>query len=267
MAPATETGEIVRYEKEWVTQRGRAIGWITLNRPEVLNAYNVQMRDDLHEVLRAVHDDPDIAVVVLRGAGRAFCAGADLTEFGTAPSPTIARKVRFARDVWHMLRTVSCPVIASLHGHVLGGGMEMAMLCDVRIASDDTKLRLPDVRLGMIPVATASQTLPRICGLASALDLVLTARVMSAREAQAAGILAEVVPRVALDQATRRLAESLAAGSSFAQCQLKAVIRMTDALSATEARRVERHIWQLSQKGEEEGSAALARIAACFDSR
>jgi enoyl-CoA hydratase/carnithine racemase len=263
---SAQPDDVVRYEKEWITPGDRAIGWITLNRPEVLNSYNIQMRDDLHEVLRAVHDDPQIAVVVVRGAGRAFCAGADLTEFGTAPSPTIARKVRFARDVWHLLRTVSCPVIASLHGHVLGGGMEMALLCDVRIAADNTKLRLPDVGLGMIPVATASQTLPRVGGLGSALDLVLTARVMSAREAQTAGFLADVVPRASLDEATHRLAVSLATASSFAQCQLKAVLRMTDSLSGAEARRVERHVWELSQKGEKEGSAALARMVACFDS-
>jgi enoyl-CoA hydratase/carnithine racemase len=265
MGTTAETGDVIRYEKEWLAPRGRAIGWITLNRPEVLNAYNIRMRDGLHEVLRAVHDDPDIVVLVVRGAGRAFCAGADLTEFGTAPSPVIARKVRFARDVWHLLRTVRCPVIASLHGHVIGSGMEMAMLCDMRIAADDAALRLPDVQRGMIPFATACQTLPRSCGLATALDLVLTGRVMSARDAQAAGLIADVVPLARLEGATRRLAESLAAASSFAQCQLKAVLRMTDELSGAEARRVERHVWELGRGGEEAGTAALSNMLAGFD--
>jgi enoyl-CoA hydratase/carnithine racemase len=268
MATATaEASQVVCYEKEWTGSQGRAIGWITLNRPGVLNAYNVRMRDELHEVLRAVHDDPDIAVLVLRGAGRAFCAGADLSEFGTAPSPVIARKVRFARDVWHMLDTVRCPVIASLHGYVIGSGLEMAMLCDLRIAADDTTMRLPDVRLGMIPAAMGCQTLPRTGGLGLALDLILTARELSARDAQAAGLLADVVPRAQLGQATRRLAESLAATSSLAQWQLKAVRRMTDGLSAAEARRVERHVWELSGRKEDEGYAALSEVLARFDAQ
>src|SRR5919202_6043029 len=93
----------VIYEK-----RGAA-AWVTLNRPEVLNAYNIQMRDDLFEVFSAVRDDDEVAALVVRGAGRAFCAGADLTEFGTAPSPTVARRVRFARDVWALLQAIPVP--------------------------------------------------------------------------------------------------------------------------------------------------------------
>ncbi|MCH8088124.1 MAG: enoyl-CoA hydratase/isomerase family protein, partial [Chloroflexi bacterium] len=110
---------------------------ITLNRPRVLNAYNIQMRDDLYEALTAVADDPQIRVLLIAGAGdRAFCAGADLTEFGTTPSRVVAREARYARDVWSRLRDLPCPTIAALHGYVLGSGVEMALCCDIRIAEE-----------------------------------------------------------------------------------------------------------------------------------
>src|SRR5205085_1074147 len=114
------------------------IAWVTLNRPEVLNAYNVRMRDELYEVLTAVRDDDEVRALVLRGAGRAFCAGADLTEFGSAPSATRARAIRFARDVWQLLYELPVPTVASLHGYVFGSGLEMSLFCDLRIASEST---------------------------------------------------------------------------------------------------------------------------------
>src|SRR5437899_204426 len=122
----------ILYEKE------DDVAWVTLNRPHVLNAYSVQMRDDLAEVLGAVRDDQEIRALVLRGAGGAFCAGADLTEFGTAPSPTAARRIRFARDVWALLGNLEIPTIAALHGFVFGSGLEMALFCDLRIAAEGT---------------------------------------------------------------------------------------------------------------------------------
>src|SRR5215207_2222092 len=107
---------------------------VTLNRPHVLNAYNIQMRDELHEICSVVADDDEIWALVLSGAGRAFCAGADLSEFGSAPSPTIARRVRFGRDVWHRLASLRKPKIAVLHGFVFGSGFELALFCDLRVA-------------------------------------------------------------------------------------------------------------------------------------
>src|SRR3954471_167874 len=124
------------------------VAWVTLNRPAVLNAYNIRMRDELYEVLSAVRDDAAVHVLVLRGAGRAFCAGADLTEFGTAPSPTIGRRIRFARDVWALLAGLDVPSIAALHGFVFGSGLEMALFCDLRLIAEDTQLAMPEVRLG-----------------------------------------------------------------------------------------------------------------------
>ena len=130
------------------------IAIISLNRPEHINAFNVQMRDDLYEYLRLFQDDQEAKVAIIRGnGGRGFCAGADLSEFGTAPSQTIARHVRWARDLWGLFMSIDKPIIASLHGFVIGSGIEIASLCDVRIAANDARFRMPEVALGMIPAA------------------------------------------------------------------------------------------------------------------
>jgi enoyl-CoA hydratase/carnithine racemase len=186
------------------------IARITLNRPETLNAYNTSMRDELTEALAAVHDDSDLHVLVLDGAGRAFCAGADLTEFGTSPSPTAARELRFARDPWALLETLPVPSIAALHGFTFGSGLEMALFCDLRVAADDVEIAMPEVGWGLMPAAGGSQTLPRTCGLTRALELTLTGRRIRADEARAFGLVFQVVPaaelRVAVDWMARELA-------------------------------------------------------------
>ncbi|PKB67906.1 MAG: hypothetical protein BZY82_01835 [SAR202 cluster bacterium Io17-Chloro-G3] len=191
-------------------QKTGAIAWITLNRPKFLNAYNTAMRDSLYQVLEAVRDDPDIRGAVLSGSGeRAFCAGADLNEFGSAPSQVIARHVRWQRDVWGLFINSEKPIVAALHGYVLGSGMEMALLCDFRIASDDACFGLPEAYLGLVPAAGGTQTLPRIVGLSPALDLLLTGRKISAQEAYNYGLVNQVVLRKHLLQKARGLLEKV----------------------------------------------------------
>jgi enoyl-CoA hydratase/carnithine racemase len=194
----------IRYAK-----RG-PVAVVTLYRPRRLNAYDVAMRDDLFAVLGAVDDDPDVRVLVLRGAGRAFSTGGDLDEFGTAPSPVVARAVRFQRDVWGRLLALSATTVAAVHGWAVGGGMEMALLCDVRVASTDARLALPETGLGMIPGVAGTQTLPRAAGLARALDLTLAGGTIDARTAARFGIVHRVVPRTRLDAAALALARRLA---------------------------------------------------------
>ncbi len=183
---------------------------ITLNRPEQLNAFNVQMRDDLFAILTELHVNPDLDAVVITGAGeRAFCAGADLTEFGTAPSRVIAREARYLRDVWSLLRSLPVPTVAAMHGFSIGSGLEMALCCDFRIAADNARFRLPEVALGMIPFATGSQSLPRIVGRAQALDLLLTSRWFDTGEALRLGLIHRVAPVASLaDVANSLLAET-----------------------------------------------------------
>lgn len=197
--------DTVVYEK-----RGR-VAWLTLNRPQQLNAYNMRMRDELDEVFAAVRDDAEVGALVVRGAGRAFCTGADLTEFGTAPSPTVARRIRFARDVWGVLQQLEVPSIAALHGFAFGSGLELALFCDLRLAAAGTQLGLPEVHLGMIPAAGGTQTLARVCGLGVALDLLLTGRRVDADEAFRCGLVSQVVAGAQLEAEADRLARELTA--------------------------------------------------------
>jgi enoyl-CoA hydratase/carnithine racemase len=188
-----------------------AVAVVSLNRPEALNAYNVAMRDALYAALQAVRDDPEVRVLVLRGNGPAFSTGGDVKEFGTAPSPLGARTARWARDVWGTLRSLRQPTIAAVHGYAVGGGWEMAMLCDVCIASPEARFALPETGLGMIPGVAGTQTVARALGLGRGMDYVLTGRWLDAREALDLGIVARVVPRRRLDRVALDEAERLAA--------------------------------------------------------
>ncbi|MFC2067022.1 enoyl-CoA hydratase/isomerase family protein [Chloroflexota bacterium] len=201
------------------------IAYVTLNRPQFLNAYNLQMRDELYQVLAAIRDDPEVRVAIFRGAGeRAFCAGADLSEFLTAPSPTIARQVRWERDIWGLFLSITKPLIAALHGYVLGSGIEIALCCDIRLASEDAQFGLPEVGLGILPAAGGSQTLPRTIGRAQALEILLTGRWIKAEEARRLKLVNRVVPRAELLPEAGRLANKIKAHSPLAVSHAKQAI-------------------------------------------
>jgi len=187
------------------------IGYVTLNRPDALNVYNLRMRDELYQVLGAIKDDAEVKVTIFRGAGeRAFCAGADLSEFLTAPSPIIARQVRWERDIWGLFLSITKPLIAALHGYVLGSGIEIALCCDIRLASEDAQFGLPELGLGIIPAAGATQTLPRVIGRAKALEMLLTGRWIKAEEAHHLKLVNRVVSRNELLPEAERLARKIA---------------------------------------------------------
>jgi len=191
-------------------ERDGAVARVTLNRPDVLNAYNTEMRDDLYAALSTVRDDPSIRALVLRGNGKAFCSGGDIREFGSAPSPVGAREVRLRRDVWQLLTSLETPTIAAIHGHAAGSGLEMALLCDFRIAARGAVLSLPETGLGMIPGVVGTQTVPRAVGLGHALDILLTGRAIDARRAERLGMVGWVVPESRLRREADRLATRLA---------------------------------------------------------
>ncbi len=198
------------------------IAFIALNRPHVLNIYNVRMRDELFEALSAIESDTDVHAAVIRGAGeKAFCAGADLSEFLSAPAPVFARHVRWYRDVWGLFLNLPQPVIGALHGYVFGSGIEMAMCCDIRIAAEDAVFGLPEVALGFIPAAGATQTVPRTVGPGHALDLLLTGRRVGAKEALAMRLVNRVVPRADLMTEADKLAEKIAGYDQRAVRRLK----------------------------------------------
>jgi len=197
--------------KTLIYEKREHIAYVTLNRPQALNVYSIQMRDDLHEVLNAIKDDPEVNVAIFKGAGeKAFCAGADLSEFLTAPSPVVARRVRFGRDIWSLLLSIPQPLIAAVHGYVLGSGIEIALCCDIRIASQDAKFGLPELGLGIIPAAGGTQTLPRAIGPSRALEMLLTNRWIDGEEAYRIGLVNKVVPRSELLHTAGEMAEKIA---------------------------------------------------------
>lgn len=200
-----------------IYEKSDGIASVTLNRPEFLNAYNVQMRDDLYEVLTAIRDDAEVRVVIFKAAGeKAFCAGADLREFLTAPPPFAARKIRMERDVWDLFLSIRQPLIAALHGYVLGSGIEIALYCDIRIASEDTRFGLPEVALGIIPGAGGTQTLPRVVGRAKALEMLLIGDWLTGQDAYNIGLVNRLVPRESLIDTAEDMARKIASYDSMA---------------------------------------------------
>ena len=213
-----------------IYEKSEAVAYVTLNRPQALNAYNIKMRDELFQVLSGIKDDPEVRVAIFKGAGeKAFCAGADLSEFLTAPSPVIARQVRFGRDVWGLFLSLSQPLIAAVHGYALGSGIEIALCCDMRIASEDAQFGLPEVGLGIIPAAGGTQTLSRAIGPARALEMLLTNRWMTSEEAHRVGLVNRVVPRDKLLKTAEDLAMKIASFDPLAVRSAKqAVVRGMD---------------------------------------
>lgn len=198
------------------------IAWLTLNRPDVLNAMNMAVRDELWSYMQAVRDDPDVRVVVFRGAGeRAFSAGADISEFGTAPSYVDSRRARQERDVWGAMLGITKPLVASIHGFAYGAGCELGLLCDIRIAADDAMFALPEVTLGYIPSAGGTQTLPRFVPPGVAREMVYGGAPVDAERALRIGLVQRVVPRARLEEETLAVAMALAAADPGALATLK----------------------------------------------
>lgn len=176
-----------------IVEKVGSVAHLALNRPDQLNAYSVAMRDDFAEALHLVAEDDEIAALLITGKGRAFCAGADLREFGAAPSQVIARNARWQRDVWGQLLSLDKPIVVAAHGYCIGSGVEILLLGDLRIAASDTVFAMPEVQLGMIPAAGGSQTLPANVGTSVSLDLLYTGRRFGAAEAMAYGVISRVV--------------------------------------------------------------------------
>jgi enoyl-CoA hydratase/carnithine racemase len=227
-----------------IYEKQNGLARVTLNRPEVLNVYNMRMRDELWEVLCAVRDDPTVRAMLLTGAGRTFCAGADLTEFGTAPSIAIARDVRWARDVWGLWYDLEIPTVAALHGYVIGSGLEMALLCDVRIAAEGTKFRFPEPTLGFIPAATGTQTLPRLVRLGFSLEVLLSGAWVDHEEADRCGLVNRVVAPDRLLSTAETMAFTMMSRNPLAIRLAKAAIRHGMDLPLGEGLQVEMHFAQ-----------------------
>lgn len=197
-------GEPVRFEID-----DRGVATITLNRPDQLNAINLEMRDLLWTYLEACRDNPDTRLILFRGEGRAFSAGADISEFGTAPSILEARRARHERDVWALLLDHRCMTVAALHGYCFGAGLELPLCCDYRIAAEGASFAVPEVTLGYIPSAGGTQTLPRVVPPGVAARMILTGEPIGAEDALRWCLVNEVCAsagfEAAVDAAVTRL--------------------------------------------------------------
>jgi len=190
---------------------GDGIATVTLNRPDVLNAMNTAMRRGLLDAFTRLQADPEVKVILVTGAGgRAFSAGADIREFLEPPVPTAFREERRRLDYRAVMECCPQPIIAAIRGFALGGGLELALACDIRIAAEDAVLGLTEINLGIIPGGGGTQRLPRLVGRGKALEMILTGARLPAAEALRIGLVERVVPVAELDGAARELARSIA---------------------------------------------------------
>jgi enoyl-CoA hydratase len=188
------------------TERRTAV--ITLNRPKQLNALNDALMDELGTALKAFDADATVGCIVITGSEKAFAAGADISAMATKTFAE-AHGADFITRNWETIRSIRKPVIAAVAGFALGGGCELAMMCDFIIAADTAKFGQPEIKLGIIPGAGGTQRLPRAVGKAKAMDMVLTSRMMDATEAERAGLVSRVVPAAELMTVTLAAAQTI----------------------------------------------------------
>jgi enoyl-CoA hydratase len=213
----------LNYENILIENRGR-VGLITLHRPKQLNALNDALMDELGAALLAFDADDDIGAVVITGSERAFAAGADIGAMATWTYMDVYKTDYITRN-WETLRRIRKPVIAAVAGFCLGGGCELAMMCDFIIAADSAKFGQPEIKLGIIPGAGGTQRLPRAVSKAKAMDLCLTGRMMDAAEAERAGLASRVVP------ADKLLDEAVGAATVIAGFSLPSVMMAKESVN------------------------------------
>ncbi len=211
------------YELIVAETRGR-VGLITLNRPKAMNALNDQVVDEIGAALDGFEADDDIGAIVITGSEKAFAAGADISAMAQF-SYMDAYKGDYITRNWERVKTCRKPVIAAVAGFALGGGCELAMMCDIIIAADSAKFGQPEVKLGILPGAGGTQRLPRAVSKAKAMDMCLTARFMDATEAERAGLVSRVVP------ADRLVEEALAAAETIAGFSLPVVMMIKESVN------------------------------------
>ncbi|MDR6502716.1 enoyl-CoA hydratase [Burkholderia sp. DN3021] len=211
------------YENILAETRGR-VGLVTLNRPKALNALNDALMDELGDALKAFDADDGIGAIVVTGSEKAFAAGADIGMMATYSYMDVYRGDYITRN-WETVRQIRKPIIAAVSGFALGGGCELAMMCDIIFAADTAKFGQPEIKLGIMPGAGGTQRLPRAVSKAKAMDMCLTARFMDAAEAERAGLVSRVLP------ADKLLDEAIAAAATIAEFSLPAVMMVKESVN------------------------------------
>lgn len=218
---------------------------VTLNRPQVMNALNRQLREEIMALCTDLDADPDVGVIIFTGAGdRAFCAGADLKERGQRTTEEMYDERRYFRGKWiSAIAGIAKPTIAAINGYCLGGGLEVALQCDLRIASDNARFGLPEVTLGFLPGAGGTQRLPRTVGLQKAKEMILTGRHIDAAEAERLGIVLRVVTREQLMPAAMELAQAIAKNPRIAVLQAKVALNASQETMLSGGLQAENEAW------------------------
>lgn len=207
-----------------LTETLGSVGRITLNRPKQLNALNGQLMDELGAALKAFDADEAIGCIILTGNEKAFAAGADIGAMAKYSFADVYKGDYITKN-WEIIRSIRKPVIAAVSGFALGGGCELAMMCDFIIAADNAKFGQPEIKLGIIPGAGGTQRLPRAIGKAKAMDMVLTGRMMDAQEAERCGLVSRVVPLDKLQE------EALAAANVICEYSRIAVMAAKESVN------------------------------------
>jgi methylglutaconyl-CoA hydratase len=218
---------------------------VTLNRPAVMNALNMQLREEIMSLCHALDADPAVQVAIFTGAGdKAFCAGADLKERGSRSTEGMYDERRFLRAKWvGAVAAMAKPTIAAINGYCLGGGLELALQCDLRIAADHAQFGLPEVTLGFLPGAGGTQRLPRLIGLQRAKEMILTGRRIDAAEAERLGIVLRAVPRAQLMPAAMELARAIAKNPRIAVIQAKVALNASQETMLSGGLQAENEAW------------------------
>jgi enoyl-CoA hydratase/carnithine racemase len=239
------------------------VATITLNRPEVVNAINSAVRAALVRAVAQAESSPGVRVILVRGAGpKGFCAGADITEFEAPASHLDARSIKQSLTWLDALAGAAKPTIAAIHGYCLGGGLEIALACDIRIAGSDAVFGSPEVGLAIIPGAGGTQRLPRAVGLASALRLILTGERIDAAAALRMGLVSEVVAADSWEARASELAGRIAGYAPQAVAYAKEAVRRGSELPLADGLRLERDLAAVLM-----GTADRAEAAAAFRER
>ena len=250
-APAEPNYQFIR------VRRDAAVGIVQLYRPEVLNALSTALIDEMIAALQAFDSDDSVGCLVLYGNERAFAAGADIREMAAASTVDMLTRDNLAR--WERIRAIKKPIIAAVSGFALGGGCELAMSCDMIIASETAVFGQPEINIGVMPGAGGTQRLPRAIGKARAMEMILTGRTMPAAEAERAGLVTRVVPKeVYLDEALR-LARDIAAKAPLAVRLAKAAVNKAYELPLREGLEAERAAFYtlFSSEDQKEGMRAF----------
>ena len=239
-----------------VERRGR-VGIVRLNRPQALNALNATLRNELLGAVEAFDADADVGCILITGSDKAFAAGADIKEMADQSYIDISR-ADYTAD-YERLARVRKPIIAAVAGFALGGGCELAMMCDLIIAADNAKFGQPEIKLGVIPGIGGTQRLTRAVGKAKAMDLILTGRMMDAAEAERSGLVARVVPAASLMAEAIKVAETIAAMSQPSLIAAKEAVNRSFETSLAEGVRFERRVFHalFATKDRKEGMAAF----------